>query len=263
MNNNVFEKIDKQSEQIAGLAEGQAQILELLKEQNAAGARSTSAELGAQVQKANDNLLVHKFFCSAEKTYHFFGDEANFNTEKIKAFALLLLTVVIAVVANIVTSISIGIFSTFSFVEDLWFFLVFRLICHVFHSKRFYDHTDYSFHSYQVFAISRERLFYPTGTKRSYRIIKILALISAPCNVIFLGTHYQSVITVIAIIFEVLVFASVFFSFYVAEGYFCQYSVVYYSGEMQKDGTITFVFDQMGQKWYTKEEYEKKFPFAK
>ena len=263
MNNNVFEKIDKQSEQIAGLVEGQAQILELLREQNAEEVRSASATIEAQVQQTNDKLLVHKFFCSTQKTYHYFGDEANYDTEKKKTFALLLLTIIIALVANITTSISIGIFSTFSFVEDLWFFLVFRLICHILHSKRFYDHTDYSLHSYKTFAINQERLFYPTETKRSYRIIKILALISAPCNVIYLGMNYKGATTVIAIIFEVLVFAAIFYSFFLAEDFFGQYTIIYYSGETQKNGTITFVFDQMGRKWYTKEEYEKTFPFAK
>ena len=261
MNNNVFEKIDKQSEQIADLAERQEQILSLL-QQNASSTGAEKAALAGPLREENEKAAIRAFLRGAKKTYHYLGDEANYQNEKKKALVFLSLTILVAVIGNVLTTLAAGMFSTFSLVEDLWFFLAFRIVCHILHSKRFYDHVDYSNHSYENFAITDELLYYPAGTKKTYRIIKILALISAPCDIIYLAVFCRNVAMVFAIIFEVFIFVAVFISFHAAEGFFCQYSVVYYSGKTQ-NGTATIVFDHAARRWYSKEDYEKTFPFAK
>ena len=257
MNDNVFEKI-------ANLEEGQAHIIELLQRQNESATHSNTVPMDAQIQRENEKLTLQRFIRASTKTYHFFGGKEDYQSDKTKTLALLVLTMAVAIIANILTGVSVGLFSTFSLVEDLWFFLVFRMICHVLHSKRFYDHVDYSLHSFETFAMDPDGLCCPQKIKLSYKIIKILALISAPCNIIGLCIEYRGAITVFAIIFEVLVFAAVFFSLYVAEGFFCMYSIVYYSGKNQSGTAIvTLVFDQIGKRLYTQQDYESKFPFAK
>lgn len=271
MNDNIFEKIEKQSERLDSIAANQEQQSELLKQllsqfpnQNATASRIDSGSMKTEVQKVNDKFVLQRFLHASTKKYHFFGDTEIFQCEKGKTLALLSLTIVAAVIANVLTAVSAGIFSTFSLIEDLWFFLVFRMICHVLHSRRFYDHVDYSAHSFETFSMNADGLYCPQKVKLSYRIIKILALISAPCNIIFLCTHYQGVITVFAIILEVVTFAAVFFSLYVAEGFFCQYSLVYFTEKTESgSGTVTLVFDKTFRQLYLKEEFEKKFPFAK
>lgn len=271
MNDNIFEKIDKQSEKLDTIAATQEQQSELLNQlfsqmqnQTTATPRSDTAPMNAQIQQANEKLALQRFIRAATKTYHYFGGAEEYQKEKSKALVLLGLTIAVGVIANVLTGISAGLFSTFSLIEDLWFFLVFRMICHVAHSKRFYDHVDYSMHSIEAFSMNADGLYYPQKLKLSYKIIKILALISAPCNIVFLCIRYQGAVTVFAIIFEILVFAAVFFSLVVTANFFCMYSVVYYVCKNQS-GTamITLVFDQMGKRIYTQQEYESKFPFAK
>ena len=270
MADNIFEKVDKQSEMLDSIVANQKQQSELLHQilgqmQNPKAApQSGAAQMNAQIQRENEKLTLQRFIRGATKTYHYFGDASEYQKEKCKALVLLVLTITVGIIANILTGVSAGLFSTFSLIEDLWFFLVFRIICHIAHSKRFYDHIDYSAHSFETFAMNADGLYCPQKTKLSYRIIKILALISAPCNIIFLCTHFHGTLTVFAIIFEVVVFAAIFFSLFVTTNFFCQYSLIYYTGKtLNGNGTITLVFDQTFRKLCTKEEYEKQFPFAK
>ena len=147
--------------------------------------------MNAEIQKTNERLTLQQFIRVSNKTYHYFGGAEDYQSDKTKTLVFLMLTIVVAVIANILTGVSVGLFSTFSLVEDLWFFLVFRMICHVLHSKRFYDHVDYSLHSFETFAMNPDGLCCPQKIKLSYKIIKILALISAPCNIVFLCMRYQ------------------------------------------------------------------------
>lgn len=270
MADNIFEKVDKQSEMLDSIVANQKQQSELLHQilgqmqSPKAAPQSGATPMNAQIQRENEKLTLQRFIRAATKTYHYLGDVGEYQKEKSKALVLLVLTITVGIIANILTGVSAGLFSTFSLIEDLWFFLVFRMICYVVHSKRFYDHIDYSAHSFETFAMNADGLYCPQKTKLSYRIIKILALISTPCNIIFLCTHYQGAITIFAIIFEVLAFAAVFFSLYVAEGFFCQYSLVFFTGKKENGNeTVTLVFDKTFRQLYLKEEYEKKFPFAK
>ncbi len=271
MNDNIFEKIENQSEILDNLVANQEQQAELLHQilsqlpnQSTATPNSANASMDAQIRKVNEKMILQRFVRRSNKEYHFFGDAENYRNEKRKTLALLSLTIAVALIANILTTISAGIFSTFSMIEDLWFFLVFRMICHVVNSRRFYDHIDYSTHSFAKFEMNADGLYCPGKLKISYRIIKILALVSALCNIIFLCTNYHNAITIFAIIFEALVFAAVFFSLYIVEGFFCQYSLVYFTGKAENGNMIvSLVFDRTFRQLYLKEEYEKKFPFAK
>ena len=264
MPDNLFEKLDQQSAQIEDLQKGQVEILALLQQQIGAPANPNAAPLNAQTQRANEQQVLERFLRASKKSYHFFGGSNDYKSEKNKTVLFLSLTVAVALIENILTSAAAGLFSTFSLIEDLWFFLVFRMICHVLRSQRFYDHLDYSGHSFMTFAQNNNGLFYPDKIKTSYKILKVLALISAPCNIIFLFARYHGAVTIFAVVFEALVFAAVFLSQFIAEGFFCQYSLVYYCGKTENgNNEVTLVWDQTFRKWHTQEEYESKFPFAK
>lgn len=256
MPENVFEKFDQQSAQLTEINEKLDKVLRV--------PILNATPLNDQVQKANEEQTLQRFLLTSKKSYHFLGGIDDYKKEKNKALALLSLTIISALISNILTSISLSLFSTFSLIEDLWFFLVFRMISHVLRSQRFYDHLDYSGHSFMTFAQNNTGLFYPDKIKTSYKILKVLALISAPCNIIFLFARYHGAVTIFAVVFEALVFAAVFLSQFIAEGFFCQYSLVYYCGKTENgNNEVTLVWDQTFRKWHTQEEYESKFPFAK
>ncbi len=268
MPENLFEKIDQVSEQQEQAKRQAAQdkqdILDAIAKLNAQNAKQTNAaSFQPQVAQANAKMSLQNFLRRSQKTYHYFGDEEMFGKEKAKTIGSLLLVLAIGVVTNIFTTIGCGIFSTFTLVEDIWLFLVFRLLCHALHSRRIYDHIDYSCHSYEKFEANADGLYRPVKTKAAYKVIKILALISAVCNIIFLCMNANGAITVWAIIFEILFFASVFFALFMVVGLFCMYNLVYYSGKNEIGSEITLVHDMTANQLFIKEDFEKKFPFAK
>ena len=255
MNNNVFDRLDSQDEKID-------QILDLLNASKEQSAQSPT--LQTQIAPINQKLAIQKFFSLSKKEYHYFGDQETFSKDKFKTLAILFGFLILGIVTSVLSSFGCGIYTTFTFIENLWLILEICLIVHVIHSKRFYQDIEYSLHSYERFEPNSDGLYHPAGTKRSYRIIKILSLIAAGCNVVFLCMKARGAITVWAIIFEVLFFASVFLTMYFAEDYFCLYSLVYFTGRNEANTqTVTIVYEMAAHKLYPKEDFEKRYPFLK
>ena len=255
MNNNVFDRLDSQDEKID-------QILDLLNASKEQSAQSPT--LQTQIAPINQKLALQKFFALSKKEYHYFGDQKTFSKDKLKTLAILFGFLILGIVTSVLTSFGCGIYTTFTFVENLWLILEICLITHVIRSKRFYQDIEYSLHSYERFEPHSNGLYHPAETKRSYRIIKILSLIAAGCNVVFLCMKARGAITVWAIIFEVLFFASVFLTMYFAEDYFCLYSLVYFTGRNESNTqTVTVVYEMAASKLYPKEDFEKRYPFLK
>ena len=264
MPENLFEKIEHLSEQQEQASKQAAQdkqdILDAIASMNAKQTPSCQP----QVAQANVNLTLQNFFKRSTKEYHFFGDKEEFNKSKMFTLLSLMAAMIVGVVMNILTTKGCGIFSTFTLIEDLWLFLVFRMICHTIHSKRFYDHIDYSCHSYEKFIMNADMLYRPVGTKKSYKVIRVLSIISAVCNIIYLCMNAKGAITVWAVIFELLFLASIFFVMYMMIGHFCMYNLIYYSGKNDA-GTqkVTIIHDTTANQLYEKSDYESRFPFAK
>lgn len=264
MPENLFEKIEHLSEQLEQASKQAAQdkqdILDAIANQNA----KQNSTIQPQVAQVNARLSLQNFLKRSTKEYHFFGDKEEFNKSKMFTLLSLMAAMIVGVVMNILTTKGCGIFSTFTMIEDLWLFLVFRMICHTIHSKRFYDHIDYSCHSYEKFIMNADILYCPVGTKKSYKVIRVLSIISAVCNIIYLCMNAKGAITVWAVIFELLFLASIFFAMYMMIGHFCMYNLIYYSGK-DDAGTqkVTIIHDTTANQLYEKSDYESRFPFAK
>ena len=269
MPDNLFEKLDhieKNQEQANQQGEENTQkILDAIS-QLGSDIKSSAQVVFSKPQNTKDNTIIslQNFIRRSSKVYHYFSDEETFNNDKLKTIISLALVLLIGFITNILTTVACGIFSTFTFIEDIWLFLVIRMLCHTIHSKRFYDHLDYADHSCNRFEMNGDGLYRPIELKTSYKIFKVLALISALCNIIYACMNAKGAITVWAVIFEILFFASVFFAIYMVNDVFCMYTIVYYSGRNEANtATVTIVHDMLGNKLYTKEDYENKFPFAR
>lgn len=264
MPENLFEKIDRLSEQQRQISE-QATLdkQELLDAINKLQSGKTAVNQ-SQIAQVNAKLALKNFFKNSDKEYHFFGSKEDFNKSKRNTLLSLFLGLTIGVFMNVLTSLGCGLFSTFTLIEDLWLFLVFRMICHTYYSKRYYDHVDYSCHSFEKFAMNADLLYVPQKAKISYKIIRVLAVISAACNIIFLCMNARGAITVWAIIFELLFLGSIALSMYMMVNHFCMYTLIYYTGK-NYSGTqsITIVHDTTANQLYAKEDFERIFPFIK
>lgn len=264
MPENLFEKIDRLGEQQRQASE-QATIdkQEILDAINKLHSGKTAADQ-SQIAQVNAKLALQNFFKNSDKEYHFFGNEEDFSKSKRNTLLSLFACLTIGVFMNVLTSLGCGLFSTFTLIEDLWLFLVFKMICHTFYSKRYYDHVDYSCHSFEKFVVNADYLYVPQKVKISYKIIRVLAVISVVCNIIYLCMNAKGAITVWAIIFELLFLGSIALSMYMMVNHFCMYTLVYYTGKNASGNqSITIIHDTTANQLYAKEDYESKFPFIK
>ena len=147
MSDNLFDKLDhieKNQEQANQQVE---ELLDTISQLNN-NIKASAQVVSPKPQNTKDNaIILQNFFRRSSKVYHYFSDEETFNNDKLKTIISLALVLLIGFITNILTTAACGIFSTFTFIEDIWLFLVIRMLCHTIHSKRFYDHLDYADHS--------------------------------------------------------------------------------------------------------------------
>ena len=244
---NAFEGIEK-------ILSGQEQILLGQEEIKNELKRKNESSPNDEINKANERLKFNNFIKNSQKSYLYFNLDDEYRKEKSKTLIIVSAMLFVALLTTIFTTISIGFYSTFSVLENVWMAFEVGLIIKILKSRQEYDHFEYSLNSYQRFEMNSDGLYCPVADKKRYKIFKILACISAGLNIIFLIVEYKNPIAIVAIAFEVLVIASAIVAMYFTEDYFYGYTAVLYNGLYGQE-KLEIVQDNLLNKIMTKKEY--------
>lgn len=267
MNGNIFDKVDRQGEKINKIEEGQQEILEMLqKMQQGANASSQGAQNGAnpyqaQMQRVNQQATIRNFMMRAVKCYRYMTDWKTFEAEKKLPLLLALILFGLGIVMIPVVSIAAGLYTTFTFVENIWLVFVLIVLFQIKRAKPLYECFEFSEHCFMKFAMDgdgtmRKGLF----MKKRYRVFQVLACISAVCNIICVWMEGKVALAIFATLFEIAFFVLTILVLYKADDFFMMYGAIYYTADNDK-GTqrVTIVYNELDQKLYTKDDFEKRF----
>jgi hypothetical protein len=96
--------------------------------------------------------------------------------------------------------------------------------------------------------------------KKRYRVFQVLACISAVCNIICVWMEGKVALAIFATLFEIAFFVLTILVLYKADDFFMMYGAIYYTADNDK-GTerVTIVYNELDQKLYTKDDFEKRF----
>ena len=127
---NVFNQLDD-------LSAGQAEILsEVIGVRNKITSNESTinelkekvARLEAQsrpvAHKKSDKELLQDFLRSSKKSWRWFGSSRDFKKAKQRLYALLYSLLALGIISTIVSSISFGLYSTFTLFENIWLIFV-------------------------------------------------------------------------------------------------------------------------------------------
>lgn len=259
MADNVFDKLDEQSLKIDKLTEQVANITDTL--QKTSNQERQTNNIASE--SVNKQKVIKDFLQKAAKNYRWFGDEKDFYKDKTKSVSFLVCVIAIGLISTILTSASLGIYSTFTLFENIMVFATCWQLGYVCKLQLIISDTKLALHSTEVFTLNNDNLMVSTNKeKKRYKISRILCYIAIVCNIIAIWTFQNSSKSVVATIFEVI-----FFGFVIAARWFyhnltCMYSFVYFSGKTYDGQLITLVWN--GQKeLITKEEFDKKYIYLK
>lgn len=258
MSDNIFEKVEK-------LAEGQQEILDKIQEIQASSSSqsNTNNPYQAQIQRANQQVTIKNFMKRAEKSYRYMSSKTDFEQEKKQivyiAFALLCLGILlIPIVSN-----AAGLYTTFTFIENIWLVFVLIILFQVKRSKLLYECFDFSQHCFMKFYFDtdgtmRKDLF----MKKRYRFFQVSACISSISNIICAWMEENTTLAMLVTILEIAFFVLSILILYKADDFFMMYSAIYYTANNDSNTQlVTIVYHETDQKLYTKDDFEKRFSF--
>ena len=118
MADNVFDKLDEQSLKIDKLNEQVANITDTLQKSN--NQEQQTKNIGGE--PVNKQRVIKDFLLKSSKNYRWFGNEKDFYKDKTKSVSFLVCVIAIGLISTILTSASLGIYSTFTLFENIMVF---------------------------------------------------------------------------------------------------------------------------------------------
>ena len=215
----------------------------------------------ASTNQPNDKEVMHWFFRNSKKSWRWMGNKQEFNKTRSLAIFSHVLLLLIGLIASIVTSVSVKIYTTFTFFENIWMILGIFLLIYALKSRIKYESGELAKNNNYKYKQDQFGLWNPGKEKIIYRIFRWITLISIFGNIIYIWVEKSS-ISWLATIIEVLFLGAAVFSFFMNVSLFAQYSIIYIEGKNMK-GTeyVTLVWDPFVKKLMTEEEYKQKIPY--
>lgn len=259
MADNVFDKLDEQSLKIDKLTEQVANITDTLQKSN--NQEQQTKNVGGE--PVNKQRVIKDFLLKSSKNYRWFGNEKDFYKDKTKSVSFLVCVIAIGLISTILTSASLGIYSTFTLFENIMLFATCWQLGYVCKLQLTIPDIELALHSTEVFTLNSDNLMVSTNKeKRRYKIFRILCYIAIVCNIISIWTFQNSSKSVIATIFEIIFLGVIIAARWFYCNLTCMYNFVYFSGKTYDGQRITLVWNGQ-QELITKEEFDKKYIYLK
>ncbi len=209
----------------------------------------------------NHKEILNRFLTTTKKSWRWFGNQRELNKSKFILFIATFCMIVFGVVSTVLSSISSGIYSTFTFFENLGVVCAIFIMVYGFKSKLLYRDVQLAHNSTSKYVKDKYNLWMPRREKRIFKIARWLAAISVILSIVFIWFNKNN-LSGVATVFEILFLASIIFVRFADAALFAQYTIVYFEGSnLAKSETVTLVWDPMIKKFIPEEEYKRKMPF--
>lgn len=251
----IFERLD--SIESTGLANNKmlSDILNILKQEEQKN--DSQAVKRTLKREPTQKELFQQFVKRSKKSWGWFGSFEEFSKKKRIVQISFIFLIVFGIISTLVTSISTKIYTTFTFLENV--FLIFGTITFVYLNKaehlyeihKFVHNSSYKFKSDEVglLVVQKEKV--------AFVVFRWIGGISAIANIIYIWVQTSS-ISVVATIFELLFLVAVILSSIAYLFFFTGYVVIYVEGENpHTKERVAFVHMPASKGLITEEEFLK------
>lgn len=257
----VFDRLDGVENKVDSIDEKIDELLKAFVEsehQKAAVVQKPAAPTAPK--PADKNAALREFMKSATKEYLWLGPSSKFRKAKTLLCINALALVILGIFPTVFTSIALGFYSPFSILENIWLVFSIVLSVYAFNFKERMLDTDLRSHSCENYKQDRDLTWRIYSEKKSFIWFRRFSNISCLANIAIIWFRNQGPASVVATIFEILLFAlSITFIFSYAS-LTCMYgNFILYTNKNDVGDKVTLVFDVMGKKLITYEDFRKKF----
>ena len=202
------------------------------------------------------------FARQARKSWRWLGDKKEFAKAKNVAILLSVIALVFGLISSIVTTISCGMYSPFTGLENVW--IVFLIIYIVFASKSRLKYDANLFGSATTFRCQRDEvgLVVPIGGEKVvFRVFRWITLISIVFNIVWIWMH-QSDYSIAATIVEILFAVFIVISFFANVNLYAQYCIIWLDGRNLTTGEpVSLIRMPHAKNFITEKDAREKIPF--
>ena len=222
-------------------------------------------DLSRETPAPDAELVLRDFVNRAKKMYRYFGTDGALLWGKLLLLFSLFGLFATGIVSTALTTGCLGVYSTFSFFENIVVYGGFFVFLYTLRAGRFYETCDLARHTTDVFAFDERRgVWYCTGKeKKRYRIFRRIAYFAVAGNLFAvwtLGAESALPLKVTATVFEILFLVFTVASYFLRVALFCQYETVYFTGKNYKGtDTVTLVFDPLIDTFMPQKQYEETY----
>lgn len=239
-----IEKIEKQNE-------------ELLKQIKKIEDKQTENE----PKLSNQQLLM--FLKSSQKYYIWFGEK--FTSYKEIVLYSGIINILLSVLLTIIVTAQYGIYSTYTFLENIYCFFMIAIIIKNNKMKKKMNHFVLAYQSTFKYYLNNQLLYYTNNKEmKVYKIFRILAYASSIISSFLAITEFKT-ISVLIILLEILYFGSLLvnsiFKQRIHEGY--GFFVQYVGKQLKGNDIVSIVYVEFENKYYPYDEFEKKYQIDK
>jgi hypothetical protein len=188
-----------------------------------------------------------------------------FQKEKRRCIILLLSLLGAILLATIVSSASLGIYSTYSFFENMYVVCVVCMLIHVLRAKRVYPTFEMKNNCSFLFFSTREGIFLMGKRKKRYTVFLVLSCIGAALNILCsLGDLMgEAKYKFFVFVLEVAVFVLSLVANYFVADFFLGYLIVGIRTRLHTGEVQTIFYFPSDNTLMTKEDFDSKFGILK
>ena len=201
-NKSVFDRLDAQEEKL-GL------ILDALKKTN-------NNNTTVNTNKSENQSVFNEFLRKSFKENIWFGEREDFIKQKKRVTLIGVIFIILAIISTILTSIAVGTYSTFSLFQNAWVIASIVTTIRTSEIEKRTSNQEISNKSYEEWKFIPNAIWVNSyKEKKRYKWTRILSYIAIVCNIIAITVLSKSPVMVLAIIFEIIVFAlSIVFTYF-------------------------------------------------
>ncbi len=257
----VFDRLNSIESQNDLQAQKLDDLIKAFNEFNSQNKKNVANKVKSEVQKQHDSKnALNEFMRTSKKEYLWFGPDHEFLKAKNLLCLNMLGLILVAILSTIITSIALGFYSPFSLLENIW--LIFSLITTTcaFNFKKKMSDVDLKKHSIENYIQDRDGTWRIASHKKSFIWFRRFSNISCVANIIMMWCLNQGSMSIVATIFEVLMFGLTILSLLSYSNLTCMYgNFIFYTNKNNMNQITILVFDVTGRKLMTYDDFDKKY----
>lgn len=204
---------------------------------------------------------VAQFTTRAEQTYIWGFTNESYKRSKMAIILLLILNMIIQVAATIITTKAIGIYSTFTFLENLWVIFQITMLKQMIKSRRRYSSIELAFETPYKERRNQFGVLSFEEPKMKYIAFMVICCLGCGLNILYFWIEEVTVTyAIIATLLELGMAVTSIVAWQQVTGFFSQYYFVELTG-YSLDGTeeITYIYNEMYGTVLPLDEFEETY----